>query len=542
MYRKHRGFTLVEIAIVVVVVSLLSSITVVAFTKVQSSARDNARESGAIAIADSLEKYYETNGEYPGCTAITGSASSVVPSVLAGVSASTLRTPLAPANDDNSITCGDSTITTQDIFAYVGDSTGACTSGAACLEFRLRWRQESDGVIREIKGLHQTSVATSGSLSVTASATGVTTGSASWNAISNSTGYMVQLSRNSDFTDIVSDLTVAGLSTTFSGLSQDTQYYVRVAALALSSQGDWSNTASFRTVAVPVPTLTNAVQSSTSIILYWTAVSGAQSYQLESSPDNTSWTAISTANVNTFTSTGLAQGKRMYYRVRSLVGGVPSNWSTTNAVTTIDAPAAFNLTSSRQSWNWWNIDASQAVCPSGTTRSWDWWYVSNMRSGGAWTPWVGGAAYDVVGFNTMWDESVTVYGYAQCKTPDASSGFTQGTPAASFSMPSTSASLQTGGTTQPLWRSMHWVVYCPAYTTSWNFHLWTSPAVGIDFWTQTNDGWYDKESIAWGDGNSWIQAHCYGPWGDLVVERSASYGNGCIVPTSLAICYSRSPY
>lgn len=62
---SHRGFTLVEILIVVAVLAILTSIAVVGYRHIQASTRDAQRETAVAVIMESLERYYRDNGEYP---------------------------------------------------------------------------------------------------------------------------------------------------------------------------------------------------------------------------------------------------------------------------------------------------------------------------------------------------------------------------------------------------------------------------------------------------------------------------------------------
>ncbi len=70
---QSRGFTLVELLIVVVIIAILAAITVVSYQGMQARARDAQRVQDVKTIAQALEMYYIDNGQYPpglGSTAI----------------------------------------------------------------------------------------------------------------------------------------------------------------------------------------------------------------------------------------------------------------------------------------------------------------------------------------------------------------------------------------------------------------------------------------------------------------------------------------
>lgn len=71
---KLAGFTIVELLIVIVVIAILAAISVVAYTGVQTRARDSARTDSIAKIKKALELYKIDHGRYPGATANPGSA------------------------------------------------------------------------------------------------------------------------------------------------------------------------------------------------------------------------------------------------------------------------------------------------------------------------------------------------------------------------------------------------------------------------------------------------------------------------------------
>lgn len=69
--RASRGFTIVELLIVIVVIAILAAISVVAYSGIQQRARDAQRQNDIQAITKALELYYIDKGYYPVCTGST---------------------------------------------------------------------------------------------------------------------------------------------------------------------------------------------------------------------------------------------------------------------------------------------------------------------------------------------------------------------------------------------------------------------------------------------------------------------------------------
>ncbi|EKD23960.1 MAG: hypothetical protein ACD_81C00137G0004 [uncultured bacterium] len=64
-----KGFTLVEMLIVIAIIAILASVSLVSVSGVRQSARDTKRVSDINKIQQQLEVYYSRTGKYP--TAIT---------------------------------------------------------------------------------------------------------------------------------------------------------------------------------------------------------------------------------------------------------------------------------------------------------------------------------------------------------------------------------------------------------------------------------------------------------------------------------------
>ena len=65
MWVKQKGFTIVELLIVIVVIAILAAITIVAYNGIQQRAYDTSVKSDLVAASKALELYKIDNGSYP---------------------------------------------------------------------------------------------------------------------------------------------------------------------------------------------------------------------------------------------------------------------------------------------------------------------------------------------------------------------------------------------------------------------------------------------------------------------------------------------
>lgn len=68
---KQKGFTIVELLIVIVVIGILVALVVTTFSGIQRRARDTERQTDIKAVHSQLEAYYAQEGHYPVLADIT---------------------------------------------------------------------------------------------------------------------------------------------------------------------------------------------------------------------------------------------------------------------------------------------------------------------------------------------------------------------------------------------------------------------------------------------------------------------------------------
>lgn len=62
---KQRGFTIIELLIVIIVIGILAALVITTFSGIQRNARNRTREADINAMHSQLEFYYGQNGRYP---------------------------------------------------------------------------------------------------------------------------------------------------------------------------------------------------------------------------------------------------------------------------------------------------------------------------------------------------------------------------------------------------------------------------------------------------------------------------------------------
>lgn len=63
--QRNKGFTIVELLIVIVVIGILALLVVTTYGGIQQKARNSARQSDIQAIQTQVEAYFNQNGYYP---------------------------------------------------------------------------------------------------------------------------------------------------------------------------------------------------------------------------------------------------------------------------------------------------------------------------------------------------------------------------------------------------------------------------------------------------------------------------------------------
>jgi prepilin-type N-terminal cleavage/methylation domain-containing protein len=141
--KNSKGFTIVELLIVIVVIAILAALVLNSFRGVQERARDTKRRTDVNAQASQLEVYYTDNGGYP---LFTGQVNtdSWLSANLKGADLNAWRAPNQTANS-----MVNSSSPTKDQYGYTplqDDGTTACTT-APCAKYKLYWYSEKTAAV-----------------------------------------------------------------------------------------------------------------------------------------------------------------------------------------------------------------------------------------------------------------------------------------------------------------------------------------------------------------------------------------------------------
>jgi prepilin-type N-terminal cleavage/methylation domain-containing protein len=121
---KDRGFTIVELLVVIVVIGILASITIVSYSGITQSANNTKAQTNATATRQVAEVYAAENNHYPRLT--TDFASGTTTKLPAGLSLTNI-TPGTGANATPSATNGLTTVLYQYCGTVAAPAAGAET-------------------------------------------------------------------------------------------------------------------------------------------------------------------------------------------------------------------------------------------------------------------------------------------------------------------------------------------------------------------------------------------------------------------------------
>jgi|GEM_PF-434096 len=326
MRKSTNGFTIVELLVVIAIIGILSTIGVLSYLRIQANARDSERSSKTTIVAEALEKYYDQNGEYPGCIDMTKTASEVAAN-LGNLNPNVLKTPSATTGTNSILpNCTNDLTTGTDALAYVGDGSVACNTGQNCLEWKLQYYEEGTGNIISISSRRNTVISTSGAIVATATENGFTQIDVTWSTIDNAIDYTIERAADKYFSIGLVSTNNANTSMSILELTPGVTYYFRVRANAQSSSGNWSAMITATTLTLLPLTALATANSTSQITIDWGTVTNADTYNVSRSlaSDMSAPTTVTGLTNTLYVATGLTANTTYYFQVTAIAGGFSS--------------------------------------------------------------------------------------------------------------------------------------------------------------------------------------------------------------------------
>ncbi|MDL2362932.1 MAG: prepilin-type N-terminal cleavage/methylation domain-containing protein [Patescibacteria group bacterium] len=130
--KNNKGFTIVELLIVIVVIGILALLVITTYSGIQGKARNSKRQTDLAALQTHLEAFYNDNGFYPTLTEVNDTT--FVAAKFKGLDVTAF---IDPSNPTQSKTMAAAPVAKS--YAYeVKDAAGAvCTVDTNCTKYTL---------------------------------------------------------------------------------------------------------------------------------------------------------------------------------------------------------------------------------------------------------------------------------------------------------------------------------------------------------------------------------------------------------------------
>jgi type II secretion system protein G len=138
--RTNRGFTIVELLIVIVVIGILAALVIVTYAGIQQRARDTERKTDIKGIQGQLEAYWADKAKYPTLTQINDASSGGFrETYFKGLPAEAFADPKNPTSQQLCAT------SSSNCYGYSVTPAGCDNSTTDCTNYTLTATLESGG-------------------------------------------------------------------------------------------------------------------------------------------------------------------------------------------------------------------------------------------------------------------------------------------------------------------------------------------------------------------------------------------------------------
>lgn len=148
--RNSKGFTIVELLIVIIIIGILAALVLNSFRGVQERARDTERQTDINSQQSQLEVYFTDNGYYPTLAHIQ--TDTWITDNFKGADLNAWRAPNQASNSEQN-----TATPTKDQYGYVvtNDSGGDCSADeTTCAHYKLYYKTENNPTVKEKDSLN----------------------------------------------------------------------------------------------------------------------------------------------------------------------------------------------------------------------------------------------------------------------------------------------------------------------------------------------------------------------------------------------------
>ncbi|HSH18719.1 MAG TPA: prepilin-type N-terminal cleavage/methylation domain-containing protein [Candidatus Saccharimonadales bacterium] len=142
----QKGFTIVELLIVIVVIGILAALVITTYNGIQQKGRNTERQTDAKSVQGQLEAYYAQNGKYPTLAQLNDVADGgFVKTKLKGMDLEALRDPKAAAGTYVVNATAD-----PDNYGY----TATADVSGEIIAYILEYQEEGETGVTQVKSLN----------------------------------------------------------------------------------------------------------------------------------------------------------------------------------------------------------------------------------------------------------------------------------------------------------------------------------------------------------------------------------------------------
>lgn len=158
--KSQKGFTIVELLIVIVVIGILAALVLNTFQGVQKRARDTTRQTDVNAIATQLEVYYGSSntGGYPSSVTTVKAIKGLDNTALVPPNSNATDLQLATSTTTPTTKPTNSATPAQEVYVYLPLLNGSvcpATSDGACDSYKIFYWKEDGSTIQTKTSLNQ---------------------------------------------------------------------------------------------------------------------------------------------------------------------------------------------------------------------------------------------------------------------------------------------------------------------------------------------------------------------------------------------------